>query len=111
VPLLLEEVQSIIESQRLRGLNFEKMGWLKKAQIYAKVAVPLILNSLSKSQKLEIVLQSKAFSGSSNRTYLHESALTTPDYLLMTGSILLFVTAIALYFGFGIGKFAWLLYA
>jgi energy-coupling factor transport system permease protein len=111
VPVLLEEVQSIIESQRLRGLNFEKMGWLKKAQIYAKVAVPLILNSLSKSQKLEIVLQSKAFSGSSNRTYLHESALTTPDYLLMTGSILLFVTAIALYFGFGIGKFAWLLYA
>jgi len=110
VPLLLEEVQSIIESQRLRGLNFEKMGWLKKAQIYAKVAVPLILNSLSKSQKLEIVLQSKAFSGSSNRTYLHESALTTPDYLLMTGSILLFATAIALYFGFGIGKFAWLIY-
>jgi energy-coupling factor transport system permease protein len=110
VPLLLEEVQSIIESQRLRGLNFEKMGWLKKAQVYAKVAVPLILNSLSKSQKLEIVLQSKAFSGSSNRTYLHQSALTTPDYLLITGSILLFVTAIALYFGFGIGKFAWLLY-
>ena len=110
VPLLLEEVQSIIESQRLRGLNFEKMGWLKKAQVYAKVAVPLILNSLSKSQKLEIVLQSKAFSGSSNRTYLHQSALTTSDYLLMTGSILLFVTAIALYFGFGIGKFAWLLY-
>ncbi|OYQ67142.1 cobalt transporter [Pseudanabaena sp. SR411] len=110
VPLLLEEVQSIIESQRLRGLNFEKMGWLKKAQVYAKVAVPLILNSLSKSQKLEIVLQSKAFSGSSNRTYLHESALTIPDYLLMIGSSLLFVTAIALYFGLGIGKFAWLLY-
>lgn len=110
VPLLLEEVQSIIESQRLRGLNFEKMGWLKKAQVYAKVAVPLILNSLSKSQKLEIVLQSKAFSGSSNRTYLHESALTIPDYLLMIGSSLLFVAAIALYFGLGIGKFAWLLY-
>jgi hypothetical protein len=32
VPLLLEEVQSIIESQRLRGLNFEKMGWLKKSK-------------------------------------------------------------------------------
>lgn len=110
VPLLLEEVQSIIESQRLRGLNFEKMGWLKKARVYAKVAVPLILNSLSKSQKLEIVLQSKGFSGSSNRTYLHESALTTPDYLLMIGSSLIFVIAIALYFGWGIGKFTWLLY-
>ncbi|PZV10692.1 MAG: energy-coupling factor transporter transmembrane protein EcfT [Pseudanabaena sp.] len=110
VPLLLEEVQSIIESQRLRGLNFEKMGWLKKARVYAKVAVPLILNSLSKSQKLEIVLQSKGFSGSSDRTYLHDSALTTPDYILMIGSSLIFIIAIALYFGWGIGKFAWLLY-
>ncbi len=110
VPLLLEEVQSIIESQRLRGLNFEKMGWLKRVRVYAKVAVPLILNSLAKSQKLEIVLQSKGFSGSSNRTYLHESALTTSDYLLMIGSISLFVIAIALYFGLGIGKFAWLIY-
>jgi len=110
VPLLLEEVQSIIESQRLRGLNFEKMGGLKKAQVYAKVAVPLILNSLSKSQKLEIVLQSKGFSGSSKRTYLHESALATPDYLLTIGSISLFIIAIALYFGLGIGKFAWLMY-
>ena len=110
VPLLLEEVQSIIESQRLRGLNFEKMGWLKRARVYAKVAVPLILNSLSKSQKLEIVLQSKGFSGSSNRTYLHESALTTSDYLLTIGFISLFVIAIALYFGLGIGKFSWLIY-
>ncbi len=111
VPLLLEEVQSIIESQRLRGLNFEKMGLFQKAQVYAKVAVPLILNSLSKSQKLEIVLQSKAFSGSSQRTYLHESALTTPDYVLMIGSVVLFIVVIALYFGLGIGKFDWLLYS
>ncbi|WP_055075234.1 energy-coupling factor transporter transmembrane protein EcfT [Pseudanabaena sp. 'Roaring Creek'] len=110
VPLLLAESQSIIESQRLRGLNFEKMGWLQKGRVYAKIAIPLILNSLSKSQKLEIVLQSKAFSGSSQRTYLHESALKTADRLLMIASSLLFVMAIALYFGLGIGKFAWLLY-
>jgi energy-coupling factor transport system permease protein len=110
VPMLLEEVQSIIESQRLRGLDFERMGFFKKGQVYAKVAIPLILNSLSKSQKLEIVLQSKGFSGSSQRTYLHESALTIADYLLMIGSSLLFVIAIAIYFRFGIGKFGWLIY-
>ncbi|MBD2189842.1 energy-coupling factor transporter transmembrane component T family protein [Pseudanabaena mucicola] len=111
VPMLLEEVQSIIESQRLRGLDFERMGFFKKGQVYAKVAIPLILNSLSKSQKLEIVLQSKGFSGSSQRTYLHESALKSVDYLLMIGSSILFVIAIAIYFIFGIGKFGWLIYS
>ena len=110
VPLLLEEIQSIIESQKLRGLNLDKMGWLKKGQVYAKIAVPLILNSLAKSQKLEVVLQSKAFSGSSERTYLHESKLKTADYWLIFGSSLLFVVAIAIYFSMGVGKFSWLLY-
>ena len=109
VPLLLEEVNSIIESQRLRGLNFEKMGWLKRSQVYAKVAIPLILNALSKSQKLEIVLQSKAFSGSSQRTYLHESSLTKADYGLMIASVLVCISAITLYIISGVGKFAWLL--
>lgn len=111
VPLLLEEIQSIIESQKLRGLNLDKMGWLKKGQVYAKIAVPLILNSLAKSQKLEVVLQSKAFSGNSDRTYLHESKLRTADYWLMFGSSFLFVIAIAVYFSMGVGKFAWLLYS
>ncbi|PZU95993.1 MAG: energy-coupling factor transporter transmembrane protein EcfT [Pseudanabaena sp.] len=110
VPLLLEEIQSIIESQKLRGLNLDKMGWLKKGQVYAKIAVPLILNSLAKSQKLEVVLQSKAFSGNSDRTYLHESKLSNADYWLMFGSSLLFVIAIAIYFSMGVGKFSWLLY-
>lgn len=108
VPLLLEEVQSIIAAQRLRGLNFQKINWLKRGRLYASIGVPLILNALAKSQKLEIVLQSKAFSGSSKRTYLHESILTPTDYVIMVAFAGAFVGAIALYFGLGVGKFPWL---
>jgi energy-coupling factor transport system permease protein len=109
VPLLLEEVQSIIEAQRLRGLDLDRMNWLKRGRVYASVAVPLILNALAKSQKLEVVLQSKAFSGSSNRTYLHESVLTPADYIIMASLMALFAGAMVLYVGFGVGKFPWLL--
>lgn len=111
VPLLLNEVQSIIEAQRLRGMDFEQMGWLKRGRVYATVAVPLILNAMAKSQKLEIVLQSKAFSGSANRTYLHESTLGRIDYLVILCLLVLFITAIVLYIRFGVGKFPWLIYA
>jgi energy-coupling factor transport system permease protein len=85
------------------------MNWLKRGRVYASVAVPLILNALAKSQKLEVVLQSKAFSGSSNRTYLHESVLTPADYIIMASFIALFAGAMVLYVGFGVGKFPWLL--
>lgn len=104
-PLLFEESQSIIEAQRLRGLAFEKMGPVRRVRVYAKVAVPLILGAIVKSQMLEVVLQSKAFSGSPDRTYLHESRLGTADCLLFAFSGLFLLAAIIGYVAFGIGKF------
>ncbi|MEM8780381.1 MAG: energy-coupling factor transporter transmembrane component T [Cyanobacteria bacterium P01_G01_bin.49] len=109
-PLLLEEIQGILEAQKLRGLAVEKMGLIRKGRVYATIAVPLILNAMAKSQKLEVVLQSKAFSGSPHRTYLHESILATRDYLTITLFAMLFMLAIILYIGWGVGKFPWLIY-
>lgn len=109
-PLLFEEIQTIIEAQRLRGLALEKMGPVKRVRVYGKVAVPLILGAMVKSQQLEVVLQSKAFTGSSERTYLHESVLQRADWAVITLFLLLFVLATVLYFWLGVGKFAWLVF-
>jgi energy-coupling factor transport system permease protein len=109
-PLLIEELQSIIDAQRLRGLAVEKMGWIQKAKVYAAIAVPLILNAMTKSQKLEVVLQAKAFSGDPNRTFLHESVLKFTDYLVMICFIILLIVTLILYGRFGVGKFSWLMY-
>lgn len=104
-PLLFTEIGSIIEAQRLRGLAMEKMNPLQRVSVYAKVAVPLILGAMVKSQQLEVVLQSKAFSGDPERTYLHESVLHKLDYALMLFFTLFFVVVIFLYAAYGIGKF------
>ncbi|MGC9522247.1 MAG: energy-coupling factor transporter transmembrane component T family protein [Anaerolineae bacterium] len=104
-PLLFNEIQSIIEAQRLRGLAFERMGPIQRVRIYAKVAVPLILGAMIKSQMLEVVLQSKAFSGSPDRTYLHESRMGPGDYGLLAFSALFLVVAIVSYVALGVGKF------
>lgn len=104
-PLLIQEFNLIIEAQRLRGLAMEKMGILKRVRVYAKVAVPLILNSMVKSQQLEVVLQSKAFAGSADRTYLHESVLKPPDYALIAFFTIFFILAVVLMVVYGIGTF------
>lgn len=109
-PLLLEELQSIIEAQRLRGLAVEKMNLIKRTQVYATIAVPLILNGMVKSQKLEIILQSKAFSGNANRTFLSESLLNPLDRLVIAFFIILLIVVMFLYFAFGVGRFPWLIY-
>lgn len=104
-PLLFEEIQTIIEAQRLRGLAFETMGPLKRLRVYAKIAVPLILGALVKSQMLDIVLQSKAFTGSPERTYLHETRLRAADYAVIAGSGLFVIVVAIAYVGWGIGRF------
>jgi len=109
-PLLFEEIQTIIEAQRLRGLAVERMGPVKRVRVYGKVAVPLILGAMVKSQQLEVALQSKAFTGSSERTYLHESILRRADYAVIALFVLLFVLAAVFYFWMGVGKFAWLIF-
>jgi energy-coupling factor transport system permease protein len=105
-PLLFDEVQGIIEAQRLRGLAFEKMGPLRRARVYARIAVPLILGAIVKSQMTEVVLQSKAFSGSSDRTYLHEARFVLLDYAVLVASCLFLLVAGIAYFGFDVGRFA-----
>ena len=109
-PLLFEEIGTIIEAQRLRGLAMEKMGPIKRMRVYAKVAIPLILGAMVKSQQLEVVLQSKAFSGDPDRTYLHESVLGPADYVMMLFFVIFFLVAAVTYFGLGVGKFSWILY-
>ena len=105
-PLLFQEISTIIEAQRLRGLALEKMGPMKRVSVYAKVAVPLILGAMVKSQQLEVVLQSKAFSGDPDRTYLHETFLGWRDYALMVFFTIFFVVSFVLYFTLGLGKFS-----
>jgi len=104
-PLLFQEIQNIIEAQRLRGLAMEKMGPVKRVRVYSKVAIPLILGAMVKSQQLEVVLQSKAFSGDSDRTYIHQSILRPMDWVLIAFFLLFFVVSLVLYIWFGIGKF------
>ena len=104
-PLLVDEIHSIIESQRLRGLAFDKLGIVKRVRVYARIAVPLILGAMVKSQKLEVVLQAKAFSGSPDRTYLHESKLGAGDYCLMVVFAGIFLAVVIAYFIWDLGRF------
>lgn len=105
-PLLFSEIGTIIQAQRLRGLAMEKMNIIQRIKVYAKVAVPLILGAMVQSQQLEVVLQSKAFSGDPDRTYLHESIFTTVDYVILIFFALFFLAALVLYFGWGVGRFS-----
>lgn len=104
-PLLFEETQKIIETQQLRGLPFEEYSLFKRIHLYAQVAIPLVLGVMVKSQKLEVVLQSKAFTGHPQRTYLYDAKLTGRDYIFLILFFIFLVVAITAYVLWDIGRF------
>lgn len=105
-PLLFSEIGMIIQAQRLRGLAMEKMNIFQRVKVYAKVAVPLILGAMVQSQQLEIVLQSKAFSGDPDRTYLHESVLSGMDYFVLIFFTVFLIAAFVAWGVWGFGAFS-----
>lgn len=108
-PVLFQEIQTIIEAQRLRGLALEKLGPIQRVRIYARIAVPLILGALVRAQQLEVVLQSKAFSGSRDRTYLHDASLGRLDWAVLVAGVAVLVLVLVLYIVYGVGRFGWLI--
>ncbi|GIK42787.1 MAG: cobalt transporter CbiQ [Chloroflexota bacterium] len=107
VPFIFAEIGAITEAQRLRGLAIEKMNFFRRIPVFASMLVPLILGALLKAQTLEIVLQSKAFSGSPKRTFLNENEirLRPLDIALLVGGILFFVGALVTRLTLGWGEF------
>jgi energy-coupling factor transport system permease protein len=102
-PLLIEEMRAIQDAQRLRGLDTSKMKLARRVKVSAAMVVPLILGTMMKSTQLEIALQAKAFSGSNDRTYLHEIKMTHTDWLvggLVVGGTILAVL-LRIFYGFG----------
>jgi energy-coupling factor transport system permease protein len=79
-------------------------------RVYGQMAVPLVLGALLKSQQMEITLQSRAFSGRKDRTYLHTSSLSARDIVMIVLLSLGLVSAVLAYRSQGVGSFAWLLF-
>jgi energy-coupling factor transport system permease protein len=107
VPLLMSEMSAIRDSQRLRGIAIESFSLPRKVVTFGRMLVPLVTGALMKAQTLEIALQSRAFSGSSVRTFLRSDEHVTSllDWLLMAAGLIVLVTAIVTRVLLGWGSF------
>jgi energy-coupling factor transport system permease protein len=83
----------------------EKMNVIRRIPVFATLSVPLIVGTLLKAQTIEVVLQSKAFSGNPRRTYLNDIALRPVDYAILALGAILFVAAVATRVVWGWGAF------
>lgn len=97
-PVLAQELQSIMDAQRSRGLELEKGNPLTKVKKYIPILVPLLVNVLRRSYELAEAMEVKCFGAKKERTYLKELKMTGKDYAVAAASITSFILAV--YFRF-----------
>ncbi len=90
VPIILQEINRIITAQKSRGVNFKEKNIFKRIKNYSKIAIPLIMNILRKSDALACSMVSRGYSLEGARTQFKKITIKKCDII----SLFLFFTII-----------------
>lgn len=79
IPTFMGEVAAIQEAQKARGYRLEGVNPLKKVKAYVPIALPLVLISLAKGERLALAMETRAYCSGVPRTYLKEWKIQVKD--------------------------------
>jgi len=95
VPLVFQTWTGVIQAQKLRGRDIDKMPLWRKAGVYTSVLTPLLLYLLKVSQTLQMALECRAFGSPVKRSYVQETRLKAGDYIAIIAVIAVSATLVA----------------
>ena len=89
VPILQNEMASIMDAQKLRAMqSFEKGSMKDKIRSYPALVTPLVIGAMRRARAMSVAMDSRGFGASKTRTYIDDIELTMTDWLFMAGVIL-----------------------
>lgn len=95
VPLLTGQADTVLNAQKLRGLNIEKANIVRRIMAYAPLAVPVILGAFRSSEQLEMVLECRGFGTNlDQRSSLYEIKWKQSDTIAIALLLLALAAAI-----------------
>lgn len=83
VPIISQEIQKIIVSQKSRGTNFNEKSIPKKIKKYSKITAPLIVNILKKADALACSMVARGYSLEGARTQFKKITVKKCDIIYL----------------------------
>jgi len=108
VPLVFQTWTNVIQAQKLRGRDIDKMPFYRKATLYTSILTPVLLYLLKLSQTLQTALECRAFGSPATRTYVEEAKLRVRDYVTIA-AILIFAGALVVFKAMGYSSLPFIL--
>ncbi len=101
LPILGEQLESILQAQASRGVNRGSQGrWrvAQNARQLANTVVPLFVDAFRRSEEMILAMQARCYRGGKNRTYLVAFSPRANDYVAAIAAIVLLAIVIGLQF-------------
>ncbi|MCX8203006.1 MAG: energy-coupling factor transporter transmembrane protein EcfT [Nitrososphaeria archaeon] len=95
-PLFLEEIQEVIDSQRLRGVDYTTRNPVKRFRNYVRAFVPVVINALKRSFEMAEALEVKGYGAVKERTSFYVLRPTRRDFAVLAASTVTFAALIAI---------------
>ena len=95
VPTIASDAQTVIDTQKSRGLELERGNILKRIRNYIPILIPLIVSAIRRSIELAEALESRGFGASEKRESLVILKLRKTDFAIILLTI--FTIALAVY--------------
>lgn len=89
IPIFMEEIRDSMIALQLKGIDFKKIPFGKKAQLYVYLFTPIVLSSLKHAEEIAIAMESRAFGAYRTRVEYLVLSLKRLDYGIMVLTVIL----------------------
>ncbi|WHH60327.1 energy-coupling factor transporter transmembrane component T [Petroclostridium sp. X23] len=82
IPTFMEEMDQILQAQKSRGYDSDTRNPFKKLFIIIPLAIPLLISSVKKAEKMAISMEVRGF-GAGPRSHYNQVDMKTKDYAVI----------------------------
>jgi energy-coupling factor transport system permease protein len=90
VPTLENETHTILDAQKVRGVELEKMGFVNGMKAQISLMIPMIIGGIRRSESMTQAMLARGFGASNKRTTIYELKMKTSDYATCTCLFIMF---------------------
>ena len=95
LPLLRDEAQDVMCAVQMRGTKMKKAPLKQRAQVYLKMAVPIVAGAIRRSEQMSVAMEARAFRALPKRTSMRRLVMKKSDWAWLTVFTVLLALMIA----------------
>lgn len=96
IPIIITELQAIMEAQSSRGLEIEQCGWVTKVKNYVTFSLPLLFRVISKGQAISLAMHYYQLDFSVRRTAYKFIKASYYDLFFIIANVMAIVVTVVL---------------